>query len=45
LKGAAGGYGFPTITEVAARVNSAEDPTGEVALLVDMCRRASAKAA
>ncbi|MCC5829905.1 MAG: Hpt domain-containing protein [Phycisphaeraceae bacterium] len=46
LKGAAGGYGFPTITEQARQVERmatiAEDVErlrGQIDLLADMCRR------
>lgn len=49
LKGAAGGYGFPTIGEAAARLEllagdptrSIEITTEEVRDLIDLCQRAS----
>ena len=52
LKGAAGGYGFPSITEAAREIHpdrmAREDPETlrhQVRALVDLCRRARAGAA
>lgn len=53
IKGSAGGYGFPSVGEAAARVEAAlrdsADPTaalgrlnGEIQALVDLCCRAAA---
>lgn len=53
IKGSAGGYGFPTVGDAAARVEAvlrdAADPTaalralnGEIQSLVDLCCRAAA---
>lgn len=50
LKGAAGGYGFPTITEGARELEQAIEPTEgienvrqQVEALADLCQRARAK--
>src|SRR5436190_12169567 len=49
LKGAATGYGFPTITEAAAELEAVAAARGEVeralAALADVCRRAAARPA
>ena len=49
LKGAATGYGFPTITEAAAELEAVAAARGEVeralAALADICRRAAARPA
>jgi len=49
LKGAATGYGFPTITEAAAELEAVAAARGEVeralAALADVCRRAAARLA
>ena len=52
LKGAAGGYGFPSITEAARKVEHSskakseiETLRGEVHSLVELCQRASSASA
>ncbi len=51
LKGSAGGYGFPTITDAARQLEEAARTTRELSAIdrevkqmIDLCRRATAEA-